>query len=254
MKILVVDDEQEFVKVLSAAFQVYRPGYTLVAAHTGEEALAKVETEGPDLVVLDVMLPGIDGFEVCGRLRALGSVPIILLTAKDREEDVVCGLELGADDYITKPFSFRALMARIDSLLRRTRAIPGPGAAGVLSWGDLSIDFSRRQVMLRGNVVDLTTREYRIIEELARQAGRVVSHQVLLTRLWGDDYRDEPQYLKTYMYRLRRKIEEDPHHPRYILTHYGFGYQLAKGNHDAADTSENDAPETQSPVGAKIEI
>jgi DNA-binding response OmpR family regulator len=229
VKILVVDDEQEFIKILTVAFQVYRPGYTLVAAHTGAEALAKAGAEGPDLVVLDVMLPDIDGFEVCGRLRACGDVPIILLTAKDREEDVVQGFEMGADDYITKPFSYRTLMARIDALLRRTRTMPGSQQPGLLQWGDLTFDFTQRQVRLRDRNLDLTAKEYRILEELARNAGHVVSHGALLTRIWGHEYRDEPQYLKTYIHRLRRKIEADPRHPRYILTRYGGGYSLANG-------------------------
>ena len=229
MNILVVDDEQEFIKILTVAFQVYRPGYTLIAAHNGTEALAKAKVEDPDLVVLDVMMPDIDGFEVCRRLRACGDVPIILLTAKDREEDVVHGFELGADDYITKPFSYRTLMARIDALLRRTRTMPGSQQPGLLQWGDLMFDFTQRQVRLRDRNLDLTAKEYRILEELARNAGHVVSHGTLLTRIWGQEYRDEPQYLKTYIHRLRGKIEADPRHPRYILTHYGGGYSLANG-------------------------
>ncbi len=229
MKILVVDDEQEFIKILTVAFQVYRPGYTLIAAHNGMEALAKAKAEDPDLVVLDVMMPDIDGYEVCRRLRACGDVPVILLTAKDREEDVVHGFELGADDYITKPFSYRTLMARIDALLRRARTMPGSQQPGLLQWGDLTLDFAQRQVTLGDRNLDLTAKEYRIIEELARNAGQVVSHGTLLTRIWGHEYRDEPQYLKTYIHRLRGKIEADPRHPRYILTHYGGGYSLANG-------------------------
>jgi DNA-binding response OmpR family regulator len=229
VNILVVDDEQEFIKILTVAFQVYRPGYTLIAAHNGTEALARAKAEDPDLVVLDVMMPDIDGFEVCRRLRACGDVPIILLTAKDREEDVVHGFELGADDYITKPFSYRTLMARIDALLRRTRTMPGSQQPGLLQWGDLTFDFTQRQVRLRDRNLDLTAKEYRILEELARNAGHVVSHGTLLTRIWGQEYRDEPQYLKTYVHRLRGKIETDPKHPRYLLTHYGGGYSLANG-------------------------
>ncbi len=241
MKILLVDDEREFVKILSVAFQVYRPGYNLVAAYTGEEGLAKAEEESPDLIVLDVMLPDIDGFEVCRRLRARGNIPIILLTAKDREEDIVQGLEAGADDYVTKPFSYRTLMARIDALLRRTRAMPGAERPDILYWGDLAVNFARRDVKLRGQSVELTAKEYRILEELARNAGRVVSHETLLARIWGDQYRDEPQYLKTYIYRLRRKIEDDPHHPRYILTHYRDGYRLANGESREGDRAQQGA-------------
>ncbi len=229
MKILVVDDEEDFIKILTVAFQVYRPGYTLIAAHTGAEGLAKAEAEGPDLVVLDVMLPDVDGLEVCRRLRARADIPVILLTAKDREEDIVQGFEVGADDYVTKPFSYRTLMARVDALLRRTRAMPGAQRPGLLRWGDLTFDFTQRQVRLRDRNVHLTAKEYRILEELACNAGHVVSHSTLLTRIWGQDYRDEPQYLKTYIHRIRGKIEADPRHPRYILTHYGGGYSLANG-------------------------
>ncbi|MEE8346749.1 MAG: response regulator transcription factor [Dehalococcoidia bacterium] len=252
MKILLVDDEQEFIKILTVAFQVYRPGYTLIAAFTGTEALARAEAEDPDLVVLDVMLPDIDGFEVCRRLRARADIPIILLTAKDREEDVVKGFELGADDYITKPFSYRTLMARIDSLLRRTSTMPGAQRPGLLCWGDLTFDFGQRQVKLRGKSMDLTAKEYRILEELARNAGQMVSHRTLLARIWGEEYRDEPQYLKTYIYRLRRKMEADPRHPRYILTHYGGGYRLANGDTDPGHMTENDPePPGAAAIGAK---
>ncbi len=250
MKILLVDDEQEFVKILTVAFQVYRPGYSLIAAHTGTEGLARAESEAPDVVVLDVMLPDIDGFEICRRLRARTDVPIILLTAKDREEDIVQGFEEGADDYITKPFSYRTLMARIDALLRRTKAMPGAQRPGLLDWGDLTVDFVQRQVRLRGRNLDLTAKEYRIVEELARNAGHVVSHKNLLARIWGEEYRDEPQYLKTYIYRLRRKIEADPRHPRYILTHYGGGYRLTKGNPDGNDIDE-DTPGTPGAAAAE---
>src|SRR3990170_51835 len=162
MKILLVDDEKEFVKILSVAFQVYRPGYSLVAAYTGMEALSKVETEEPDLVVLDVMLPDIDGLEVCRRLRARGNIPVILLTAKDREDEVVQGFEAGADDYVTKPFSYRTLMARIDAVLRRITGMAPTERPGTLCWGELVVDFIGRQVRLRGQNVDLTPKEYRI--------------------------------------------------------------------------------------------
>ena len=230
MKILLVDDEKEFVKILTVAFQVYRPDYTLIAAYTGTEGLTKAETEDADLVVLDVMLPDIDGLEVCRRLRARGNIPIILLTAKDREDEIVEGFEAGADDYVTKPFSYRTLMARIDAVLRRIRGMPPTERPGILCWGDLVVDFVQRQVKLQGQSVDLTPKEYRILEELARNAGQVVSHRALLAHIWGDEYRDEPQYLKTYIYRLRRKIEADPRRPRYILTLYGDGYRLGDGH------------------------
>ncbi len=207
MKVLLVDDEPEFIKILSVAFQVYRPGYRLVSAATGQEALSVADLEEPDVVVLDVMLPDLDGLEVCRRLRAERNVPVLLLSAKDREDDVVQGFEAGADDYVTKPCSYRTLMARIEAVVRRSHSPPA-ARPGVLSFGDLVVDLAQRQVWLRGEPVDLTPKEYRILEELARHSGQMVSHEVLLARIWGDDYRDEPQYLKTYVYRLRRKIDE----------------------------------------------
>ncbi len=226
MKILLVDDEKDFVKILSMAFHVYRPGYTLVAAHNGDDALAAVSKNAPDLVLLDVMLPDMDGFDICQAIRVQSSVPIILLTARDREEDVVRGLELGADDYITKPFSHRELMARIDALLRRTRTTTFNGQAGFFQTGDLTVDFARRQAIIRRKRLELTPKEYDVLEHLARNVGQVLSHDALLAMVWGPQYRDEPQYLKTYIYRLRKKIEENPRRPRYIVSHYGTGYRL----------------------------
>jgi two-component system KDP operon response regulator KdpE len=187
------------------------------------------------------MLPDIDGFEVCRRLRSRADVPIILLATKDREEDVVQGFELGADDYITKPFSHRTLMARIDALLRRTRTLPSAQMPGLRRQRDLSFDFDQRQVRLRGRNLDLTDREYCILEELARNAGRVVSHRRLLDRVWGEENRDGPQCLKTYISRLRRKIEVEPRHPQYILTHYGGGYRLAVHADGAGSDMAGDA-------------
>jgi two-component system KDP operon response regulator KdpE len=226
MKILLVDDEKDFVKILGMAFHVYRPGYTLVAAHNGNDALAAVSKDAPDMVLLDVMLPDMDGFEICQTIRAQSSVPIILLTARDREEDVVRGLELGADDYLTKPFSHRELMARIDALLRRARATAFNGQAGFFCTGDLTVDFARRQAIIRHKRLELTPKEYEVLEHLARNAGQVLTHDALLAKVWGPQYRDEPQYLKTYIYRLRKKIEENPRSPRYIVSHYGTGYRL----------------------------
>jgi two-component system KDP operon response regulator KdpE len=226
MKILLVDDERDFLKILDMAFQVYRPGYTLVAAHNGKDALAAVTKDSPDLVLLDVMLPDMDGFEICRRIRARSSVPIVLLTAKDREGDIIYGLEVGADDYITKPFSHRELMARIDAVLRRTRSATFNTQAGLFCTGDLTVDFARRQAIIRRKRLDLTPKEYEVLEHLARNAGQVLSHDALLAKVWGPQYRDEPQYLKTYIYRLRKKIEENPRRPRYIVSHYGTGYRL----------------------------
>lgn len=250
MKVLLVDDEAEFIKIMSFAFEVYRPGYSLIAAHTGAEALILAEAEEPDVVVLDVMLPDLDGLEVCRRLRANGNTPILLLTARDREDDVLEGFEAGADDYVTKPCSYRTLVARMEAVLRRSRG-PLQEKAGVISCGDLLVDLAQRQVVLRGETVDLTPKEYRILEELGRHLGQMVSHEALLARVWGEDYRDEPQYLKTYVYRLRRKIEDDPHRPRYILTHYGGGYCLAKANGQQGEHAPGTEEESASAEGGE---
>lgn len=228
MKILLVDDEEQFLKILTFAFRVYRPGYSLVAANTGAEALAKMAEEDPDLVLLDVILPDRDGFQICREIRNRSNVPIILLTAKDREEDVIKGLEVGADDYISKPFSHKELMARIDAVLRRTKALVSDDQPGVFHGGDLFVDFRQRQAMVRGERVQLTPKEYELLECLAKNAGGVVSHDVLLAKVWGSQYQGEPQYLKTYVYRLRKKIEENPRQPRHLISHYGSGYRLER--------------------------
>ncbi len=230
MKILVVDDEREFVEVLVAAFGIYRPGYTVMVAHTGTEGLATAEMTDPDLVILDATLPDLDGLEVCRRLRARRDVPILLLSPNDEEEDIARGTEAGADGYVTKPFKYPTLMSRVDELLFRTTVAPSAERPTVLEWGGLVLDFAQGRVTLRGKVIDLTALEYRILEELARSPGEVISHQTLLARIWTDEYRHDPQNLRVYVYRLRQKIEADPKHPRHIVTHHGEGYRLAGGD------------------------
>jgi len=247
MKILLVDDEKDFLRILDMAFQVYRPGYTLMAAHNGKDALAAVTKNSPDLVLLDVMLPDMDGFEICQRIRAQSSVPIVMLTARDREGDIVYGLEVGADDYITKPFSHRELMARIDALLRRSRTAAFNGQAGSFRTGDLVVDFARRQAVIRRQRLELTPKEYEVLEHLARNAGQVLTHDALLAKVWGPQYRDEPQYLKTYIYRLRKKIEENPRRPRYIVSHYGTGYRLEQ-RHPSNASEQGSYPAIEAPL------
>jgi two-component system KDP operon response regulator KdpE len=247
MKILLVDDEKDFLRILNTAFQVYRPGYTLLAAHSGKDALTAVAKDSPDLVLLDVMLPDMDGFEICQRIREHSSVPIVMLTARDREGDIVYGLEVGADDYITKPFSHRELMARIDALLRRTRTGSFNGQAGFFRTGDLTVDFARRQAVIRRKRLELTPKEYEVLEHLARNAGQVLSHDALLAKVWGPQYRDEPQYLKTYIYRLRKKIEENPRRPRYIVSHYGTGYRLEQ-RHSSKGSEQGPHPVVEAPL------
>ena len=241
MKILVVDDEQEFVEVLSAAFQVYRPGYSVTSANTGAEGLATAETMDPDLVILDVMLPDLDGLEVCRRLRGKCDARILLLSARDKPEDIARGMDAGADGYVTKPFTYPALMDRVDDLLFRGMPTPGAERPGVLEWGSLVVDFGRGEVKLHGRTVDLTAQEYRVLEELARNPGQIISHKSLMARVWADEYRFDAQTLRVYVYRLRKKIEADPHRPRHIVTHHGKGYRLARGDGAEGDAGEEEA-------------
>ncbi len=224
--ILLVDDEDSVRTVL--AFPLERDGFTVVQAADGEEALDRFAAENVDLVVLDLMLPRLDGLEVCKRLRATSSVPIIMLTARDDELDKVIGLELGADDYITKPFSIREFRSRVRALLRRARAVqaPDPGAEDVIERGELVIDVPRRIVEVRGAPVQLTYVEFELLRTLAAQPGRVFSRRMLLEALWKSaDYRD-PRTIDVHVRHLREKLEAEPRTPEFILTVRGVGYRF----------------------------
>jgi DNA-binding response OmpR family regulator len=223
--ILLVDDEDSVQKLL--AYPLEREGFRVLQAWDGEEALERFAAEPVDLVVLDVMLPKLDGLEVCKRLRADSDVPIIMLTARDDELDKVVGLELGADDYITKPFSIREFRSRVRALLRRasvTRQAPGDG--GVISVDGLRIDLARRVVEVREQPVRLTYVEFELLRTLASHPGRVYSRRMLLESLWGSaDYR-EPRTIDVHVRHLREKLEPDPAEPEYILTVRGVGYRF----------------------------
>ncbi len=211
-------------------------GYRVSEAANGMEALDKTRDELPDLVLLDVMMPDMDGFETLGHIRKISSVPVIMLTVKNEEEDKVRGLELGADDYVTKPFSPRELSSRIKALLRRAE-MPAPMEKTLVEIDDrLSIDFQRHEVWVQGEQVKLRPTEYRLLYHLVSNAGWVMSHDVLLSKVWGPEYRDEIQYLRLYINYLRQKIEVDPAHPAYIMTERGIGYRFA-------DYRERDAKE-----------
>jgi DNA-binding response OmpR family regulator len=224
--ILLVDDEDSVQKLLT--FPLEREGFTVIHARDGEEALARFAEEDVDLVVLDLMLPKLDGLEVCKRLRATSTVPIIMLTARDDELDKVLGLELGADDYITKPFSIREFRSRVRALLRRASA-PRPGERDddeVIDAGELRIDVPRRTVAVRGSEVQLTFVEFELLRVLAASPGRVFSRRQLLERLRGGaDYR-EPRTIDVHVRHLREKIEQNPHEPELILTVRGVGYRF----------------------------
>src|SRR5690242_8072759 len=224
--ILLVDDEEAVQKLL--AYPLERDGYRVVQARDGEEALARFADEQVDLVVLDLMLPKLDGLEVCKRLRAESQVPIIMLTARDDELDKVIGLELGADDYMTKPFSIREFRSRVRALLRRARAPRTPDAAADerIEHDGLVIDVPRRSVEVRGEPVQLTYVEFELLRALAAQPGRVFSRRMLLEALWKSaDYRD-PRTIDVHVRHLREKLEAEPRTPEYILTVRGVGYRF----------------------------
>ena len=227
MKILVVDDEPDVANLVRMGIAYQRPDYEVTAAHSGPEALDRAAREPWDLVILDLTMPVVDGFTVLGALRGGGSdVPIIVLTARDAEQDRVRGLELGADDYVTKPFSQKELVARIDAVMRRYRAGIDASKANALVRGDVRIDFAQRKVTVRGQPVALTPTEFNLLFQLASNAGRIMTHRELLKTVWGDEYREEVHYLKVYVGRLRTKLERDPAKPELILTARGVGYQF----------------------------
>jgi DNA-binding response OmpR family regulator len=222
--ILLVDDEDSVQKLL--AYPLERDGFRVLQARDGEEALERFAAEDVDLVVLDLMLPKLDGLEVCKRLRAESQVPIIMLTARDDELDKVVGLELGADDYITKPFSIREFRSRVRALLRRASAVRTNGRQDVITANELTIDLGRRTVEMDGRTVQLTYVEFELLRTLAAHPGRVYSRRMLLESLWGAaDYR-EPRTIDVHVRHLREKLEADPADPEYILTVRGVGYRF----------------------------
>jgi DNA-binding response OmpR family regulator len=221
--VLVVDDEPETVKYISANLDVR--GYEVLTAADGRSALDQFDGSDVDLIILDIMMPGLDGFQVCRAIRQQSEVPILMLSARGQENDIVRALDLGADDYLTKPFGVQELLARVRALLRRTAQAQSPAQPSV-SWNGLQIDFDAHRVIVDGQEVPLTRTEYDLLAYLAIHAGQVVTHKALLQAVWGPEYGDETEYLWAYIRRLRRKIEPDPSNPRYILTQPGFGYYL----------------------------
>jgi DNA-binding response OmpR family regulator len=221
--VLVVDDEPRFLRIIR--FNLEAEGYRVTCAASGEEAMALFERYDPDLVVLDVMLPGLDGFDVCTRIREISARPIIMLTAKGSDEDKVRGLRLGADDYVTKPFSAAELLARVAAVLRRVEGTPVRQPA--LAAGEVVIDFLAKQVSVRGQEVRLSPTEYRLLCCLATSPGVVLTRDELLEKVWGSAYRGEHEVLRVTLWRLRQKLEDDASSPRYIITRPGIGYLFA---------------------------
>jgi DNA-binding response OmpR family regulator len=223
-RILVVDDEERMVRFIRMNLE--HDGFQVSEAFNGKEAIQKIRDVTPDLILLDVMMPDLDGFEVLETIREVSQVPVIMLTAKGEEDDRVRGLELGADDYVTKPFSPRELVSRVKAVLRRTEGATG-SMHGLIEVDDrLKIDFDRREIWLEGKLVKLRPTEYRMLYHLVQNAGWVVTHDQLLTKVWGYEYRDEPHYVRLYINYLRQKLEETPSDPKYILTERGVGYRF----------------------------
>jgi two-component system KDP operon response regulator KdpE len=221
--ILVVDDEKRMVRFIRLNLE--QDGFQVISAYNGTDALEQVRTKLPSLVLLDVMMPDIDGFEVLRRIREASTVPVIMLTAKGEEDDRIRGLELGADDYVPKPFSPRELVSRVKAVLRRTEAYDD--TTNVIELDDwLKLDFNRREIWVGGEIVQLRPTEYRLLYHLVQNAGWVVTHDQLLTKVWGYEYQDEPHYVRLYINYLRKKIEKDPSNPEYILTERGVGYRF----------------------------
>lgn len=227
-KILVVDDEKPISDIIK--FNLEKEGYEVVTAYDGEEALEKVESESPDLIILDLMLPKIDGLEVAKRVRAKHTMPIIMVTAKDSELDKVLGLELGADDYVTKPFSNRELVARVKANLRRQATLKAPAEEEKntdIKVGDLTIRPEAYTVTKRGENINLTHREFELLHYLAQHIGQVINREHLLQTVWGYDYFGDVRTVDVTVRRLREKIEDNPSHPQWLITRRGVGYYLA---------------------------
>jgi two-component system response regulator RegX3 len=227
-RILVVEDEESLSEAI--AFLLSKEGFEVEIAANGPAAIEKFELGGADLILLDLMLPGLSGTEVCRQIRAKSSVPIIMLTAKDSEIDKVVGLELGADDYVTKPYSSRELIARIRAVLRRGDLSDGIAEVGVLSVGPVRLDIDRHIITVNGLPVSLPLKEFELLEFLMRNAGRVLTRIQLIDRVWGSDYVGDTKTLDVHIKRLRAKIEKDPANPEFIQTVRGMGYKMERAN------------------------
>ncbi len=221
-RILVVDDDKTLVRLLRDALS--KAEYDVITASNGIDALQELYAKQPDLVLLDVMMPRMDGWETAQRIRQVSAVPVIMLTAKDEESDKLKGFTAGVDDYVTKPFSFAEIVARVNAVLHRARQVPPDHKPKRYSSGTLVIDTDSRRVTKAGKIIELTPTEYRLLATLAENAGRVLSHEQLLNKVWGYEFGEDTGYVKRYIWYLRRKVEDDPRKPEHILTERGFGY------------------------------
>jgi DNA-binding response OmpR family regulator len=221
-RILVVDDEPRYIRAIQVNLEA--SGYKVLTAHNGQTAIELAANEEPDLILLDIRMPGLDGYEVCRRIREFSAAPIIMLTALAESANKVKGLDMGADDYVTKPFSADELLARVRAALRRVELLEGPRTQCAFQAGDLEIDFAQQRVFVRSREVNLTPTEYRLLCELVKQAGRVLVPEYLVDKVWGIGHEQDNHLLWQVVHRLRRKIEHDPQNPQYIQTRPGIGY------------------------------
>jgi DNA-binding response OmpR family regulator len=228
LKVVVIDDSPEIIEVVSLCFQLRWSGTALLSAPTGARGLELIEAETPDIVILDIGLPDMEGFEVLREIRRFSQVPVIMLTVRKEDTDIARGLEMGADDYITKPFSHIELVARVQAVLRRTRGEAAGTEERPFVSGKITVDFSNNEVTVDGRPVRLTSTESRLLQMLIRNEGRLVTHENLLTRVWGENYADARDLLRVHIQHLRQKLGDSVESPRIIVTEHGMGYKFVR--------------------------
>ena len=228
MKVLVIEDDPGIIEVVSLCFQLRWSGTTVISAESGNVGVELVETEIPDVVILDIGLPDIDGYQVLREIRRFSDVPVLMLTVRGEDTDVAKGLELGADDYITKPFSHIELIARVQAVLRRAQGLAITDEERPFTSGNLSVDFNRNEVLLDGESVKLTSTERKLLYYLIRNEGRILSHESLLTKVWGDTYVDARDLLRVHIQHLRQKLGDNAESPTIIVTEHGIGYKFIR--------------------------
>jgi two-component system response regulator VicR len=228
MKVLLIEDSKEIQEAIALIFELHWPDAQVIVTGEGSDGISMTETESPDILILDLGLPDIDGFKVLKEVRDFSDIPIIILTVRGEEIDKVRGLELGADDYIVKPFSHMELLARVKAVLRRSHIPELKEVEKPIIGRDLSIDFASRTISRGGRKLKLTPTEFNLLQCMARNEGKVLTHQTLLTKVWGEEYTDSSEYLKVYIQRLRDKIEDDPSNPKILISERGVGYKFLK--------------------------
>jgi DNA-binding response OmpR family regulator len=228
MKVLVIEDDPGIIEVVSLCFQLRWSGTAVISANSGRKGVELVETESPDVVILDIGLPDIDGYQVLREIRRFSDVPVLMLTVRGEDTDVAKGLELGADDYITKPFSHIELIARVQAVLRRSQGVSVTDEERPFVAGKLSVDFARNEILIAGKSVKLTSTERKLLYHLIRNEGRILSHESLLAKVWGDNYVDARDLLRVHIQHLRQKLEDNAETPTIITTEHGIGYKFTR--------------------------